>query len=233
MIGVICAMSEERDALLKLMSDVKKRKFKKFLYHGYELDNTYYEGKIGSKKVALFHSGVGKVYSAIVTSQVVESVKPDLVINMGCAGSTNKKVHVNHIVCANRVAYWDVEVPGWDRSIQSDKISYACDGKFVKLFKNLKTKEKIHIGPIVSSDAFVYKKSQVNTIKKYFNTALCADMEGAAIANTCYAYGIDVAIIRSISDEALINGNYKKFDFNLHKVCDTVASLCAEIIKKY
>lgn len=233
MIGVICAMSEERDALLKLMSDVKVKKFKKFMYHGTNLDNTYYEGKIAGKKVALFHSGVGKVYSTIVTAQVIEKVKPELIINLGCAGSTNSKVHVNHIVCANRVAHWDTDVPGWDRSIQSDKISYACDGRVNKICKSLKTKEKIHIGPIVSSDAFVYKKSQVNTIKKFFKDALCAEMEGASIANTCYAYGVNVSIIRSISDETLVNGDYKNFDFNLLKVCNTAAKLCAEIIKKY
>ena len=34
MIGIICAMSEERDALLALMNDVKEEKGKDILYHG-------------------------------------------------------------------------------------------------------------------------------------------------------------------------------------------------------
>jgi len=233
MIGIICAMSEERDALLKLMSEVKTKKSRPLNYHGMAMDNKYYVGKIGEKEVALFHSGVGKVYAAIVASQVIEKIKPELVINLGCAGSLNKDVHVNDVVIGTRVADWDVDVPGWERSIYSDKMSFACDGRSLKLAKQIKTKTKIFTGPIVSSDEFIYKKSQVNTIKKYFPEALCGEMEGCSIANTCYAYGVNTMIIRSISDETLVNGNFKQFDFNLNKVCATAADICKKIVEKY
>ncbi len=233
MIGIICAMSEERDAILKLMDNPVEKKFMKIMYHGTIMDNRYYSGKIGNKDVALFHCGVGKVYAAIITTQVINKVKPDLIINLGCAGSLNENVHVNDVVVATRVADWDVSVPGWERSIFSDKMSFACDGRVAKVAGNIKVDANIFTGYIVSGDEFIYKKSQLNVIKRYFADALAGEMEGSAIANTCYAYGVNCSVIRSISDETLVNGSYKNFDFNLLKVCDTAAEICRQIIIKY
>lgn len=233
MIVVICAMSEERDAFLSLMNDVKVVKTEPINYHGMPFDNKCYKGKLNDKEIVIVHSGIGKVYAAICTTLVIKKFKPDLVINVGCAGSLNKKIHVGDVVVANRVADWDVDVPGWERSIFSDKMSFACDGRFTKLCKELKTKDKVKIGYIVSGDEFIYKKSQVNEILKYYPDSLCGEMEGASIANTCYAFGVGVAVVRSISDETLVKGSYKKFDFNLKLACDKAAKICADIIKRY
>lgn len=230
MICVICAMTEEKEAIINLMPNVKKCRGKKVLYHGKTLDTNYYLGKIGDKDVAVLHCGVGKVYAAIITLLAIQKFKPELVINLGCAGSLDKKTHVGDVVIADRVADWDVDVPGWDRSIISDKVSYACDGRVIKIAKGLKN---VKIGPIVSGEAFIYKKSQVNEILKHFKSAKCVEMEGSSVANTCYAFMTNFAIIRSISDETLINGSYKKLEFNLKKVCDKAARICVSIIKKY
>lgn len=232
MIVIICAMSEERDAFISLMEKSKPVYLEKFNYHGVPFDNKCYKGIINGKDVAVVHCGVGKVYAAIITTLCIKKFKPELVINVGCAGSLSEKVHVGDVVVATRVADWDVDVPGWERSIFSDKMSFACDGRFSKIASKLKNKTKIHCGFVVSSDEFIYKKSQVNTIKKYFPDAICGEMEGSSIANTCYAFSTNVAIVRSISDETLINGNYKKFDFNLEKSCEAAAQICSEILKR-
>lgn len=233
MIAIICAMSEERDAFISLMKDTKIVKLENIQYHGMAFDNKCYKGKLSGKEVVVVHCGVGKVYAAIVTTLVLKKFKPELVVNVGCAGSLDKNIHVGDVVVATRVADWDVDVPGWTRSIESDKLSVACDGRFSKLVKEIKMKFKVKSGYIVSGDEFIYKKSQVNKIKKYFPKALCGEMEGCSIAITCYAFGVNSAIIRSISDETLVNGSYKKFDFNLKQACDNAAALCAEIIKRY
>ena len=230
MIAIICAMSEERDAFISLMEEVKLIKFENIQYHGMAFDNKCYKGLLGGKEVVIVHCGVGKVYAAILTTLVLKKFKPELVVNVGCAGSLNSDVHVGDVVVANRVADWDVDVPDWNRSIYSDKLSVACDGRFSKLAKKQKG---VKVGPIVSGDEFIYKKSQVNTIKKYFSEALCGEMEGCSIALTCYAFGVNSAIVRSISDEALVNGSYKDFDFNLELACKNAAKICKQIIERY
>lgn len=233
MIAIICAMSEERDAFISLMKDIKIVKIEKFNYHGKPFDNKCYKGKLSGKDVVLVHSGVGKVYAAIVTTLVIKKFKPELVVNVGCAGSLNKNVHVNDVVIAKRVADWDVDVPDWERSMTSDKMSFACDGRFIKLANGIKANANIKVGNIVSGDAFVSKKSQINEILKYFKESDCVEMEGASIANTCYAFGVNVAIVRSISDDTTKSNNYLTSEFNLKMVCDTAAKICAKIIKRY
>lgn len=233
MIGIICAMQEERDAILKLMKDVQTKKGKKLLYHGERLDNEYHIGKIEDKDVVVTRCGVGKVYATMITEELVNRFKPELVINLGCAGSLNENVHLGDVVVADRVGDWEMDVPAWDRSINSVFTSYACSEKVQDIFKKIKTPLTIHRGPVVSADVFICKKSQVKTIKKYFPEALCGEMEGSAVAGVCYAHGIESCIIRSISDETLVNGNYKDFYFNLDKACDNAAKLAVRIIKKY
>ena len=233
MIAIICAMSEERDAFISLMKDVKETSFEKINYHGKPIDNKCFKGNLAGKEVIVVHSGVGKVYAAIVTTLVIKKFKPELVVNVGCAGSLNENVHVGDVVVASRVADWDVDVPGWQRSIFSDKVSFACDGRFTKLVSKVKTKLNINTGYVVSGDEFIYKKGQVKEIKRYYKDALCGEMEGASIANTCYAFSVNVAIVRSISDETLVNGSYKNFDFNLDLAVNNAAKLCKEIIKRY
>lgn len=233
MIAIICAMSEERDAFISLMDEVESGNIERLSYHGMAFDSKYYKGLLNDKEVVVFHCGVGKVYAAILTTLIIKQFNPELVLNVGCAGSLNENVHVGDVIVATRVADWDVDVPDWDRSILSDKMSYACDGRTSKLIKNIDVEFSVKQGYIVSADEFIYKKSQVKTIKKYFPDALCGEMEGASIACTCYAFGVNCGIIRSISDEALVNGSYKDFDFNLQLACENAAKLCLEIIKRY
>ena len=233
MIVIICAMSEERDAFLSLMEQTKVTRLPKMNYHGKQFDNKCYQGVLGGKDIAVVHCGVGKVYAALLTSFAIRKFKPELVINVGCAGSLNEDIHVGDVVVGNRVADWDVDVPGWQRSIYSDSISFACDGRFSKLVGKVKSDFPVISGHIVSGDQFIYKKSQVKTIKKYFPDALCGEMEGSSVACTCYALSVNVAIVRSISDETLVNGNYKEFDFNLDQACKNAAILCKEIIENY
>lgn len=233
MIVIICAMSEERDAFLRLMEDVHEEEGEKLYYQGKLLDNRYYIGKIADKEVALVRSGVGKTYSAMITTLALKRFEPELLINCGCAGSTDHDVHVSDVVVCERVADWDIDVPGWDRSFASDKYPVSCDEHFIAAAKKAETTLNIHFGNIVSGDQFIYQKEQVEVIKKYFPTALCGEMEGSSIARVAYAMNCPVAIIRSISDETLVNGNYLQFDFNLAKACDAASAFCKEVIKNY
>ena len=233
MIGIICAMTEERDALLKLMKDVRTKKAERLFYKGKVLNNEYYLGNIGDREVVLTRCGVGKVYATMITAMLIEKFKPELVINLGCAGSLNENVHVGDVVLADRIADWEFDVPGWERSVDSVEVSYKCEDRVLKTFRKIRSSLKLHCGPIVSADTFIYKKSQIKTIKRYFPEALCGEMEGSAVAGTCYAHGISFAVIRSISDETLVNGSYKDFDFNLEKACINAARVAVKIINNY
>ena len=188
---------------------------------------------MGKKQIVVCRSGVGEIYATISTVLLIQKYKPELVINLGCAGSLNEDVHVGDIVVATSASNWRVDFPGWNRRTGSLTCTYPCDEKALNIVRKLKIDQRVHIGPIVSADEFIYKKAQVREIRKYFPESFCGEMEGAAIAGTCYAFGIPVGIIRSISDETLIQGNFREFEFNLESVCEKAALLCEEIIKRY
>ena len=233
MILIICAMNEEREAFRKHLNDLKVLEGKKINYHGETMDVDYYAGKIEGKDVVVARSGVGNTYAVISTLTAIERFHPDLVLNVGCAGSLNREIHVGDTVVADRTAYWrfDVPVPEWRRHIQNPYISFPCSERIAGIVRN--GFPDVKCGPIVSADEFIYDPSQVKIISEFFPEALCGEMEGCAIANTCYALGVECSIIRSISDETLVNGDYHNFDFNLQKACDNAAELCVELIKRF
>lgn len=235
MIAIICAMSEERDAFLNMMTSFKVEYEKRVLYHeGKILDNRYYIGDINGVRVVLCRCGVGKVYAAIGTTLLIQRYQPDLVLNVGVAGALTNQLNVGDVVTATRVADWEVDIPKWERSFDSSKIAYKCDNKIIQLSEGYNDSiPTVFTGPIVSGDEFVRKKSQLKTIKKFFPDAVCVDMEGASIANSCYAFETPFAIIRSISDKTMVENNYDDHEYNLYEACDNLTKFVSRIINGY
>ncbi len=230
MIAVLCAMEEERDAFLRLMEDVERQDSETIYYHQKVLDNEYYVGRINGKDVVLGRCGVGMIYATINTMLMIQKFDPELLINCGVAGSLNENIHVGDIVVANRTADWRMDVPGWERSINSDKFSFSCDDRVLEIVSD---NENVNIGAIISANEFIKDEDQLKIIREYYPEAMAGEMEGAAVANTCYAFGKKCSIIRSISDETLVKNGFEQFDFNLPESCCKVAGLCKEIIERY
>ena len=59
---------------------------------------------------------------------------------------------------------------------------------------------KSHTGRIVSSDSFIHTREQRTHILKHFPDVMASEMEGAAIAQACHAFGVPFIVIRAISD---------------------------------
>ena len=61
---------------------------------------------------------------------------------------------------------------------------------------------KIISGNIASGDKFISSSEDRDVIKDELKVIDCVEMEGAAVAQICYEYGIPYAVIRTISDSA-------------------------------
>jgi len=61
---------------------------------------------------------------------------------------------------------------------------------------------QLHVGLIGSGDLFFSTNSQKEKLQEKLPELLCVEMEGAAVAQVCYEFGIPYVIIRTISDEA-------------------------------
>jgi adenosylhomocysteine nucleosidase len=61
---------------------------------------------------------------------------------------------------------------------------------------------RLHQGLIASADEFVHGPDRAAQLNTLLPGLLAVEMEGAAVAQVCYEFGVPFAVIRTISDEA-------------------------------
>ena len=228
-IGIIVAMQEELDEVLKMMGCVKQEKI-------YEID--YYTGKIETTNVILVKSGVGKVNAARTTQILIDKLDVKTIINVGSAGALNPKLNIGDIVIANRLVQHDFDITAFNHNkgyISGVGDYIDSDEELVSKLKNiansLKNKEyNVVTGVIASGDIFCTEIKMKEKIHSKFN-AECVEMEGAAIAQVCYLDNIPFVIIRSISDSP--NGNNAiVFEEFVKLASNRCAFILRELLKK-
>ena len=209
-IGIISAMAEELEILLKdLIQEEKKEKAKM----------TFYKGKLYGKNVVAVVCGIGKVNSAVCAQILASEYKVDKIINFGVAGGIGKEIYPGDIVVAENLVQHDMDTTAFGDKIgqipRLDTFDFKCDKEMVDLAKKACAEIpelNIFSGRIVSGDQFIANIEKIQWLDKEFQAISC-EMEGASIAQVCYLNSIPFVVIRSISDNAN-NGahmDYQKF----------------------
>lgn len=199
-VGIIGAMEEEVIALRRKM----------------QVENThtiagmeFYEGTIDTVKVLLVRCGIGKVNAAICTQILIDRFNANYIINTGVAGGLHPDINIGDIVISSDTVEHDMDVTAFGHGKgeipRMDRSFFEADATLVEAAQeaaeNLKGEHKIFIGRIASGDQFVSSIKVKEDIYSTF-TAYCAEMEGAAIAHTCYLNQVPFVVIRAISDKA-------------------------------
>lgn len=225
-IGIIVAMQEELEEVLKIMSDIEEKEI-------YGI--SFVDGKIEKEKVVVVKSGVGKVNAARTTQILIDKLDVTKVINVGSAGALNPSLNIGDIVIANKLIQHDFDI-----TVFNHKKGYItgvgdyiyCDENLINKFKKAENKlgdkaYNIKTGTIASGDIFCTEINMKNKIYSKFN-ADCVEMEGAAIAQVCYLDKKPFIVIRSISDSP--NGNNAiVFD----EFVKLASKRCASILKEF
>lgn len=186
-IGIIAAMNEELEILLKDMhvqSTEEKAKM------------TFNKGSLWGKEVIAVVCGVGKVNAAICTQILASEYKVDKVINVGVAGGIGKDIYPGDVVIANNLVEHDMDTTAFgDKHGQNprlDTFDFKCDDELVKIAleacdeaKDIKT----FLGRIVTGDQFVANIEKIQWLSSEFEAFAC-EMEGGSIAHTCYLNSI-------------------------------------------
>lgn len=198
-IGIIGAMEIEVVKLRELLSDKNEEQKGGFIF---------YTGNLNNVEIILLQSGIGKVNAAIGAALMIDNYKPDFLINTGAAGGFPGNLKVGDIVISTQVIHHDMDctvfgykhgqVPGMPESfIAHEKLMNLAD-KCIHQLSNLATKK----ATILTGDQFMNNAEATKKIKDMFPDAEAVEMEGAAIAQTCYQFKIPFVVIRSISDIA-------------------------------
>jgi len=225
-IGIIGAVKTE---IIFLRKKIKKCTIKEIGNH------KFYNGYLHGINIIILKSGIGKVSASMVTTLLISCYNPDIIINIGSAGSINSLLKIQDTIIPNRTSYYDVDVSIFNYSIgqipkypkfffvNSELLDIAkkCMYKLDYIFKS---------GLILTGDSFIHKKNVLLSIIKHFPSAVAIDMESAAIAQVCYNFKKPMLIIRAISDCA---NKYAAFNFkkNIEKASHHASIIIEEILK--
>lgn len=199
-IGIIGAMEEE---VVNIKSDLEIISTKNII----GLD--FYMGKMSGNNVIIVRSGIGKVNAAICAQILIDLYAVDYIINVGVAGAISRELNIGDVVVSSDTVHHDFDTSKFGDPVgvisRMDESFFKADETLIALageaFEKLNTENKLYVGRIASGDQFISGQEQKNKIWLNFKP-LCVEMEGAAIAHTCYLNKIPFVIIRSISDRA-------------------------------
>lgn len=185
----------------------------------------FVRGTLRGKPVVLAQTGIGKVNAAVATALMIEHFSPREIVFSGIAGAVDPALSPGDIVIGTEVTYHDfgtvtdsamVYRPTANPfNMQENPLSFTCDAALVSkaiavsgklafekiVRENGSFAPQIRKGVIVTGDVFVSSEKATDRLQKELQAA-ATEMEGAAIAQTCYQYHTPFLIIRSMSDKA-------------------------------
>lgn len=198
MIGIICAMKIEADAIRASLSDTETQ-----TVSGVE----FVRGKLHGKDVVLAVCGIGKVFAAICTEAMILTYAPSLIINSGVAGTLSEELTIGDIAVSSALVQHDMDTSpiGDPRGLISgiNKIFFEADPSAADGIERAAATVGAHCvrGVIASGDQFMSDAAKKAWIAKEFGAIAC-EMEGAAVAHVAFVNSTPFVVLRAISDSA-------------------------------
>lgn len=217
-LGLISALHQEQDGIIDCMHE------RQMLARGMR---NYVSGRLWGTDCICVLSRVGKVAAAATAATLIERFGVTHILFTGVAGAVDNAVQVGDIVVADALVQHDMnatplfprfEVPLLgqshfasdlhltDRLVQSATDFVAHDLGELVTAEDRDTfrlaAPRVHRGLIASGDEFVASRARQHDLKTAFPDLLAVEMEGAAVAQVCFEFGVPFAVIRTISDGA-------------------------------
>jgi len=216
--GIVSALQEEQAGLSALLQQPVTERIGM---------RDYTSGRLAGHDCVLVLSRIGKVAAAATVATLIERFGVTHVLFTGVAGSGDPAVAVGDIVIADALVQHDMdprplfpryEVPllglqkfssdvhlsdrlllvarqfvdeGFDQAIEAgDRAAFRLQ------------RPRVHAGLIASGDEFIHQAARMAALKSALPDVLAVEMEGAAVAQVCFEFGIPFAVMRTISDNA-------------------------------
>ncbi|KIF80008.1 5'-methylthioadenosine/adenosylhomocysteine nucleosidase [Noviherbaspirillum autotrophicum] len=217
-LGVISALQHEQHGLIDLMQD--RRSVTRAM-------REYVTGSLWGMDCVCVLSRVGKVAAAATVATLIERFGVTHIVFTGVAGSADRAVRVGDIVVADALVQHDMdttplfprfEVPltgqshfASDLGLTNRLAKAAQDFVGMDLRALVAAQDidafrlhqpRVHRGLIASGDEFIDSRSKLAELKQALPPLLAVEMEGAAVAQVCFEFGVPFAVIRTVSDAA-------------------------------
>ena len=198
-IGILGAMDQEVALLQASLDNPEVVEWKHL---------TFYTGSLHGVEVVVVKCGIGKVAAAVATTALVDRFAPDYVVNTGSAGGFDTDLNIGDLVIATSVLHHDIDIThfgytlgqaaGMPATYESDETLILAAEQAAEQSLDVTTKR----GLICTGDSFIGSDDAAARLREAFPTMAAVEMEGAAIAQTCFMLSTPFLVIRSLSDIA-------------------------------
>jgi adenosylhomocysteine nucleosidase len=213
--AILSALAEEQHGLLALLVNPQRVT---------RAGRDFWRGELQGHPVVLALSRIGKVAAATTATTLIEAFDVQRIVFTGVAGGVGPGVQVGDVVVASEFVQHDMDasplfpryqVPLYGRDC------FACDEHLSALlleathegvaraggqFDAKNDAVTVHQGRIATGDRFVSGAAESQALQAALLAGglapLAVEMEGAAVAQVCFDYGIPFAAMRTISDRA-------------------------------
>jgi adenosylhomocysteine nucleosidase len=217
-LGIISALHQEQAGLFQIMKQAQSQTVGM---------REYVSGTLWDIDCVCVLSRVGKVAAAATAATLIERFKVSHIVFTGVAGAIAGHVNVGDIVVAESLVQQDMnaeplfprfEVPLLglshfashknltDRLLKAATAFIECDFEHVIDVADRASlgvgRPQVHHGLIASGDQFIHQREKADELRGLFPDLLAVEMEGAAVAQVCFEFGLPFAVIRTISDGA-------------------------------
>ncbi len=212
-IAILSALVEEQKGLIGLLHNRSQ------VCHA---NRVFWLGDLYGRSVVLALSKIGKVAAATTACALIERFGVQCMVFTGVAGGLDAGVQVGDVVVGQSFVQHDLdasplfpqfEVPLYgktlfdaDKTLTSALMKASQDALADTQLRCAHPAAKVHLGLIASGDRFISGAGESDALRKALflagYAALAVEMEGAAVAQTCYDHGVPFAVVRTISDRA-------------------------------
>jgi len=207
-IAIMGAMPEEVAPILEKLGEYKTTEY---------AGNKYYEASYKDVDVVVAYSKIGKVFSTLTATTMIEHFGCDRLLFSGVAGAVSPDLKVGDLVVATKLSQHDLDITAFGHPygfVPEGSVFVEADKNMLELSKKVASSmdKMVKEGIIATGDQFVANEERKNWILETFD-ASALEMEGGSVAVVCNALNVPFFILRSISDAADMDASFSFDEF--------------------
>lgn len=221
-IAIMGAMPEEVAPILE-----KVGSYQTVEYAG----NRYYEANYRGVDLVIAYSKIGKVFSTLTATTMIEHFGATKLLFSGVAGAISPTLKVGDLIVATKLAQHDLDITAFGHPfgyVPEGSVFVETDKEMIEMSKEVAVSmgKIVQEGIIATGDQFVANEERKNWIGSTFG-ADALEMEGGSVAVVCNALNVPFFILRAISDAADMDAS-----FSFDEFLETSAKESAEFVMK-
>ncbi len=207
-IAIMGAMPEEIAPLLEKVGEYTLTEF---------AGNKYYEASYAGHNLVIAYSKIGKVFSTLTATTMLQKFGAEVLLFSGVAGAINPKLKIGNLIAATKLCQHDLDITAFGHPhgyVPEGKQFVEADAGLISKAKEVAKEMNLELmeGTIATGDQFVADPERNKWIGETFN-ADALEMEGASVACVCDAMNVPFFILRAISDAADMDASFSFDEF--------------------